>query len=168
MIGNGWYVVQAHHRKEEFVRERIEELGREVFLPLVKERRPGRRRFRTGPLFPGYLFARLSENEGDFPRVRWAPGVRRLLGDGSRPQPLGDEVVDCIRAQSDGDGRVRFGRRLRRGARVRIVDGPLAGLFGVLEKSAHTPEQRVSVLLELFHRPTRVEVPAEVVWGQES
>ncbi len=48
---------------------------------------------------------------------------------------------------------------------MRIVDGPLAGLIGILERPAVEPAERVSVLLELFNRPTRVEVAADAIWG---
>jgi len=48
-----WYVIQANPRKEAFVRDRIEDLGREAFLPLIAERRRGRRRATVGPFFPG-------------------------------------------------------------------------------------------------------------------
>lgn len=165
MQGFGWYVVQAHPRKEPFVRDRIHDLGREAFLPMLRERSPGRRRSRLVPLFPGYLFAKLSESDGDLPHVRWAPGVRRLLGDCDQPRPVEDELIECIRARTDRNGRVKLGRRLRPGSRVRIVDGPLAGLIGILERPAVEPAERVSVLLELFNRPTRVEVAAGAIWG---
>jgi transcription antitermination factor NusG len=161
-----WYVVQAQPRKEPFVCERIGDLGRETFLPLIHQRVAGRRRSRLVPLFPSYVFARLSAGEGDLPRVRWAHGVRRLLGEGEVPRPVDDALIDCIRARADRAGRVKLGRRLRPGARVRIVGGPLAGLIGVLERPLHSPERRVSVLLEVFQRMTRVEVPAHAVWGE--
>ncbi len=162
----GWYVIQTHPCKERFVRERIEDLGRDVFLPLAVERQRGRRRSSVGPLFPGYLFARLSEADGDLPRARWTHGVRRLLGDGGRPRPVCDAVVELLRARADRGGRVKLGLGLRRGDRVRIVDGPLAGLIGVLEQPVASPEQRVCVLLSLFHRLTRVEVDVNAVRAQ--
>ena len=165
MNGFQWYIVQSHPRKEGFVRERIQDLDREVFLPLVAERRPGRRRVTVGPLFPSYLFAKLSGERGDLARVRWMHGVRRFLGDGEGPRPVEDTVVKTIRARADHTGRVKLGLGLRRGDRVRIVDGPLAGLVGVLQRAASSPEQRVCVLLELFHRTTRVELPANAVGG---
>lgn len=161
-----WYVVQSNVRKESFVRDRIEELGREAFLPLLSERRRGRRRATTGPFFPGYLFARLSECDGDLARVRWLHGVRRVLGDGDRPRPVHDGIVDTIRIRADATGRVRFGGRLRRGDRVKILDGPFAGLIGVLERPPHGPEQRILVLLELFQRVTRVQLGVDEVHGQ--
>ena len=165
MNGLGWYVVQSQPRKEALVRDRIEDLGREVFLPMLRERRRGRRRTTTGPLFPGYLFARLSEPHGDLPLVRWAHGVQRLLGDGERPIPVGDAVIELIRSRTGSTGDPNMNSRLRRGDRVRILQGPLAGLIGVLERPAASREERVCVLLSLFQRMTRVEIQARDVWG---
>lgn len=160
-----WYVVQSHPRKESLVRGRIADLGREVFLPTVAERHRGKRRSAIGPLFPGYLFARLSRMEGDLARVRWTHGVRKVLGDGEGPQPVDDALVETIRARADRTGRVRLGIGLRRGDRVRILDGPLAGLVGILERPASTPVERVCVLLDVFQRTTRVELPVAAVCG---
>jgi transcription elongation factor/antiterminator RfaH len=165
MNGLGWYVVQSQPRKETLVRDRLEEMGREVFLPMLRERRQGRRRTTTGPLFPGYLFARLSETHGDLPVVRWTHGVRRVLGDGERPTPVGDGVIELIRSRTGSSGSWKTDARLRRGDRVRILQGPLAGLIGVLERPAASAEERVTVLLSLFQRWTRVEIQARAVWG---
>ncbi len=163
MSGFAWYVVESHPSREDFVRDRMEELGRDVFLPLVSERKPGRRTSTLGPLFPGYLFASLSETEGDLPRVRWMHGVRRILGNGERPAPVENEVVETIRARADRKGKVNLGIGLRRGDRVRILEGPLAGLIGVIAHPATRPEHRVWVLLELFKRATRVELRTSAV-----
>jgi len=165
MSGLGWYVVQSHARKESFVRERVEDLGREAFLPLVAERKSGR----FGPLFPCYLFARLSEKDGDLPRVRWMHGVRKVLGSDRWQRPVEEAVVQSIRSRADRAGVVRLGTRadprLRRGSRVRIVEGPLEGLIAMLERPMLSPEERVCVLLELFHRPVKVEVPGRAIAG---
>jgi transcriptional antiterminator RfaH len=158
-----WYVIQSHPRKEPLVRRRIAELGREVFLPTITERRNGQRKATTGPLFPGYLFARLSPDEGDLIRIRWTHGVRRVLGDAAGARPVEDAVVEAIRSRADSTGRVRLGTGLRRGAQVRILVGPLAGLVGILERPAATALERVCVLLAVFQRPTRVELPAQAI-----
>jgi len=158
-----WYVIQSNPRRETFVRERIEDLGCEVFLPLMAERRPGRCRATVGPLFPSYLFARLSAT--DLPRIRWTPGVRQVLGNGQRPLPVEDAAVDLIRSRADCTGKVKLGLGLRRGDRVKILDGPFAGLTGMLERPAMSPGQRVNVLLEVFHRLTRVEMRAHAIAG---
>ncbi len=165
MSGFAWYVVESHPFREDFVRDRMRDLGRDVFLPLVSERKPGRRSSTLGPLFPGYLFACLSETEGDLPRVRWMHGVRRILGHGERPAPVEDEVVETIRARADRKGKVNLGVSLRRGDRMRVLQGPLAGLIGVITHPATRPEHRVWVLLELFKRATRVQLSTSAVGG---
>lgn len=166
MSDRGWYVIQSNPRKEAFVRDRLSELGREVFLPMVSERRRGAKRATLSPFFPGYLFARLSGNAGDLGQVRWLHGVRRVLGDGVAPRPVENLVVEAIRLRADPTGRVRFGKSLRAGSKVQILDGPFCGLTGILERSSHGPEERVSVLLELFRRTTRVQLRAEEVRAQ--
>lgn len=158
----GWYVVQALPRKEGFVKDRIEDLGCEVFLPLLAERRPGWRRACVGPLFPGYLFARLSE--GDVARVRWMHGVNSILGE-DRPRAIADHVVQKIRSQADLQGRVCLGLGSKRGERVRILNGPLAGLIGLMERPASSPEERVSVLVELFQRVVLTNLRADEIAG---
>jgi transcriptional antiterminator RfaH len=160
-----WYVIQSHPRKEPLVGTRLRELGREVFLPTVSERRPGTRRSSIGPLFPGYLFARLARKEGDLATVRWTHGVRRLLGDGEGPQPVAERLIETIRARSDRTGRVRLGADLKRGDRVRVLDGPLTGLVGILERPAVSPVERVCVLLDVFRRLTQVDLPASAICG---
>ena len=158
-----WFVIHAQPRREAFVRDRIGDLGREAFLPLIAERRPGWRKRRSSPLFPGYLFARLSETNGDLARVRWTQGVHRVLGDSARARPVPDEVVATIRSTADRQGKVRFGRGLKRGERVRILDGPLTGLIGFLERPAARPEERVWILVELFRRVTKVDVRSDEI-----
>lgn len=145
------------------MRGRIGTLVRDVFLPTVAERRGRARRATLGPLFPGYLFARLSVEEGDLPRIRWTPGVKKVLGDAGGPSPIDDRIVEAIRMRADRTGRVRLGLGLRKGDRVRILDGPLAGLVGVLERPAVSAIERVCVLLAVFQRPTRVELPAQAI-----
>jgi transcription antitermination factor NusG len=168
MNDHGWFVVQSHPRKERFVRDRIADLGIETFLPLIRERGPGQVSGRTGPFFPSYLFAKLSHGSGDLPRVRWTPGVKRVLGDGERPRPLPEEVVSTIRMRADRYGHVKPGAELKRGDRVRILDGPLAGLVGVLDRPATRPEDRVSVLVDLFQRITRVDLRVDEIRGAGS
>ncbi len=160
-----WYVVQSQPRREGFVRDRIEDLGREVFLPLMAERVPGRRRDVLGPMFPSYLFARLSEDDGDIPKVRWSQGVLRILGEGGSARPVDDRVVDTLRVRADRRGRVRLGDDLRKGQRVRVLSGPLAGLVGIVDQPGVTPGDRVRILLEIFRRTTPVMLAASAVRG---
>lgn len=158
MTAFDWYVIQCHPHREAFVRERIRDLGRDVFLPLLSERRSKARERVLVPMFRGYLFALLCKADGDIPRVRWTHAVRRILGDVGGPRPIDAAVVETLRNRADRAGRVRTMDRFHAGERVRVVDGPLAGLIGIVEWSGSTPSERVCVLLDIFQRTTRVEL----------
>ncbi|NIM96542.1 MAG: transcription/translation regulatory transformer protein RfaH, partial [candidate division Zixibacteria bacterium] len=48
------------------------------------------------PLFPGYVFARF-DVPNHYPIVRYARGVRKILGNREGPVPVGPEIIDEIR-----------------------------------------------------------------------
>ena len=50
---------------------------------------------------------------------------------------------------------------MKTGENVRVFDGPLAGVSGVVQEE--TGEHRVLILMELLGRPTAVEVDALIL-----
>jgi transcription antitermination factor NusG len=119
-------------------------------------------------MFPGYVLVRAAP--AHFHRIARIPGVHGLVSFGGEPASLDDAVVDFLRARAGTDGVVECDP-LPPGAEVRIIDGPLAGLVAVLAPHATrgrvawgprpaTARERVSVLLDLLRRRTRVELPA--------
>lgn len=154
-----WYAVEAKPHKTPLVIANLEHQGISHYQPRLEV--PARRRARVVPLFPGYLFARL-ESVRDSVRVRYTPGVRRLVGGGDRPMPISDEVVDFIRAREGEDGVIHpsglFDFEPNQRARVR--GGALDGLE-VLFQNYLPDGQRVEVLLELLGRQVRTVVPAD-------
>jgi transcriptional antiterminator RfaH len=92
--------------------------------------------------------------------LRSTRGVRQLVRFGTHVPRLPDAVVAHLRSV---DGLELGARRdtLKAGERVRVLDGPFAGLEGVLQQS--DGERRACVLLECMHRLVRVTVGAEVL-----
>lgn len=133
--------------------------GVEPYTPRTEiiRRRWGRRVTMIEPLFPNYLFLRMSVSPSVWDAVRWTPGVRRLLGDGERPLQVHDDVIEAIRARSGELGFVRVGSRLRCGQHVRVLEGPLAGLEGIFERQT-SRTGRVRVLMQVLGHSTPVEV----------
>ncbi len=82
--------------------------------------------------------------------MRWTPGVRRLLGVGDSPVPVDEQMIGTIRSRLSLEGVVRVGVPFARGDRVRIVEGPMAGLCGILERPT-SRANRVRILLEILH-----------------
>jgi transcriptional antiterminator RfaH len=156
-----WYVVHTKVRKEQYAEWQLSRRGVVTFLPWIM--RPSRVTLDdvVQPLFPGYLFARVNLAM-QYWDVVWAPGVHRLVGFGDSPSYLDDGVVDFLRQRAGHDGVVRMFPVFREGDRVRIKQGPLAGLVGIIEKPC-SGRGRVRVLMELLRRQTRVEVPERLL-----
>ncbi len=155
-----WYAVQTKPRQEErvlyWIRRRA---ALPVFLPKVEHlrRRGARRLLHVEPLFPSYVFVRMVLEPRTWQAVKWAPGVRRILGADDVPTPVPSEAMRLLLERCGDAGTVRWAPAFRQGETVRVVHGPFEGLIGILERPA-TRSHRVRVLLQLLGCPTPVEL----------
>lgn len=164
-----WYAVQTKPRCEDQV---VDWLGRRctdlsVFLPKLEALRRwrGRKVRYVEPLFPSYLFVRMALEPAQWHAVKWTPGVKQIVGLGEVPVAVPDEAIAVLQARCDQDGCVPWVTGFHPGQPVRITHGPLAGLVGILDRTA-SHEERVRVLLNLLRTVAAVEV--EVVDLEEA
>lgn len=160
LVSGHWYVVQTKPRSEDQVVLWLQRRSRvPLFLPKMESIRRWRRQSvrRVEPLFPSYLFVRMSIESDQWNAVRWAPGVKRIVGSGDMPVPVPDEAVELIKARCQDGGVMPWKPQIRPGSQVRIVHGPFAGLVGVLDRQASRAE-RVCVLLNLLRTAATVEI----------
>ncbi len=56
----GWFLVHTKPHSEKLAETHLQQLGVEIFCPLIKQEKIIRRKRRSviSPLFPGYLFAK--------------------------------------------------------------------------------------------------------------
>ena len=153
-----WFALYTCANQERRVAAQLEARGIEHFLPLYRSRRSwkDRRVFLDLPLFPGYVFARF-----EFPgrvRVLQARGVVRLVGSSGQPCPLPERDIEALRAGVIGALRFEPHPYLTAGARVRILQGPLAGMNGILVRARNSC--RVVLSVDLIARSVAVEVDA--------
>ena len=155
---NFWYVVQTKLKKEKEAETYLSTKGVEIFNPLIEAftLRNGRMNKELKPFFPGYLFAKF-DLEQNYPLVRWARGVRKVLGSGKIPTSVSEEVVEIIKARADTRGIVRVKHRLEPNDVVRIKTGPLKNLLGIFERWLSDSE-RVRILLNLIGYQPAVEI----------
>ncbi len=154
-----WYVIQTKPKKEEDVTSYLSMKGLEIFSPLMEDFV-----IRNGvicrifkPLFPSYIFGKF-ELEKDYSLVRWARGVKKVLGAaGSYPTPIAEEVVEIIRRRADAQGIVRRSSHFQADDPVRIKSGPLKDLLGIFERWLSDGE-RVRILLNLIGYQPSVEL----------
>lgn len=133
-----WFALRVKSRTEKVVATIARNKGFEEFLPLYKCRRRWSDRFKSVemPLFPGYVFCRLNP-EFRLPLLT-IPGVMSFVGIGRAPMPIDDAEITAIQT-AVGAGLVAEPHPfLEVGQRVRLAEGPLAGLEGFSLKSANS------------------------------
>jgi transcriptional antiterminator NusG len=163
-----WYIIHAQTRKEMEVEAALQRQGLEIFLPrvTVPSRRLDRKITLRMPLFPGYLFINTRLDSTIFHKIIKARHVFRLLGNDT-PAPIPEAEVEAIRTIVSGDRPYFPWSFLEKGKRVRIIDGPLSGVEGIILERREE-KRRLVVNVELFHRSVAVELADEAVecWSQ--
>ncbi|NIO05658.1 MAG: hypothetical protein GTN74_13955, partial [Proteobacteria bacterium] len=145
-----WYVVQTKPKNERRALFHLGRAGIETLNPLMEtyaSRNKGSKKT-VEPLFPGYVFARFDVADR-YPIVRWARGVRKILGNRDGPVPVGPEIIDEIRKRIDDQGIARRPYDLKADDPVRIKAGPLMDLIGIFERWL-PKEGRIRILLRLL------------------
>jgi transcriptional antiterminator RfaH len=157
-----WYAIRSKPRSESTAQAQLERQGFRVYFPRVLQpaRVRGRWTERIEPLFPRYLFLQLDVGKQSLTPVRSTVGVTDIVRFGAEYATVPDEVVRELASRAEPEtGLHRLGKPLfERGARVQVSEGPFSGLEGVFECSKS--EERVSILLDVLGRQTRVRIPA--------
>ena len=151
-----WFAVRVKPQSERVVAIVARHKGFEEFLPLYKTRRRWSDRFKWVelPLFPGYLFCRLKE-ESRLP-ILTIPGVLHFVGVGKIPVPIDDGEIAAIQAGVQSGLMAEPWPFLDVGNRVRIEEGPLCGVEGILIEVRK--KQRIVVSVSLLQRSMAVEI----------
>lgn len=160
MVEPCWFAVQTKPRHESRVLHWLRERsGLSVFLPRVEETRKRRSRRVTivEPLFPSYLFVQMKFEPAPWDAVRWAPGVKRIVGAEEVPTPIPADAMALLIERCGAAGVMQWRPSFHAGEPVRVVGGPFAGLEGVLERPTCRGE-RVRVLLRMLGSTTPVEL----------
>ena len=160
-----WYAIYTQTSRERMARDQIRQLDIEAFLPsYTRLSRWGVRGDVVkveAPLFPGYMFARF-DAASDLGVVKRAGGVSQVIGPGSRPLRVGDEIVETLRRATQNSSLVSPVPYVpfREGERVTVARGPFAGLSGVVDRRTKS-RTRIVVSIEILQRACAVEVAAE-------
>ena len=155
---NLWYVIQTKPKKEQEADSYLSTKGVEIFSPLIEtfSMRNGRVGKELKPLFPGYIFGNF-DLEQNYPLVRWAKGVKSVLGFGGYPTSISEEVVEIIKERTDTNGIVRIKQNFKPNDVVRIKTGSLKDLLGIFERWV-SDNERVRILLNMIGYQPAVEI----------
>lgn len=155
-----WYALYTKPNAEAQVARALMTRGLHIFLPLLPAR-PGQR---DRALFPAYVFVRCDLSQMGIDKLRWVPGLRRILSFGGQPAVVPDEAIQVIeeglREIEAAGGLPRH--RFKPGDAVVIDSGPLAGLRGIFQGPVG-PAERVRILVRFLGETNRVQVPVEAL-----
>jgi transcription antitermination factor NusG len=151
-----WYALQVRSRWESSTATLLSGRGYQTFLPTFKteKRWRGRSRKVDAPLFPGYVFCQFDALKR-LP-VLVTPGVLTVVGRGRIPVPVEDSEIDAIQRVVSSGLRAEPWSYLEVGQRVRIQDGALCGLEGILV--SFKGSRRIVLSVSLLCRSVSLEI----------
>lgn len=155
-----WYVVRVKANAERRVAQSLANRGIDVFLPMQsKAPKHKRRRSRPDavPLFAGYVFGcfgRLLTS-----RVLTCPGVVHIISRGGIPEAVDPDEIFALRTLARAARSVEALPAFTPGQKVKICEGPLADVEGVIVRD--NGRNRLIVSITLLARSVIAEVERE-------
>jgi transcription antitermination factor NusG len=150
-----WYALFVKSNQEKKVAQHLSSREIDHFLPAYESvrQRKDRKVKLLSPLFPGYVFVRLSL--ADRLKILLVPNVVNLVGTSKAPSAISDQEIDSIR-RGVAHGKAEPYPYLKTGDPVVIKHGALAGLEGILIRVENGT--RVLIRLNSICRAFGVEV----------
>ena len=159
-----WYAIHVRSRHEFSVAERLAKLGIDAFLPIVERlsRWKDRKKLIAFPLFPGYLFVNISNDNIMKLSVLKTPGVVRFIGvTPGEPEPIPAEQILTLKKLVESKEALDPYPYLKEGNKVKIKSGPLAGVDGILVERKGMHHLVISV--DILRQGVSVQVEASSV-----
>jgi transcription antitermination factor NusG len=153
---SNWYAAYTRANHEHRVSSGLTERGVEHFLPQYKSLRKWKDRqiLLSRPLFPGYVFVHLALQNRL--QVLQVPGVASLVGFAGKPAVVPEDEFARIRELLNRTPGAAPHPFLRVGRRARVLDGPFAGLEGIIVRRNN--RKRLVISLEMIERSVAVEL----------
>ena len=151
-----WYAAYVKHQHESKVADLLQRKGVEVLHPQQKvvRRWKDRRKTLLLPLFPSYVF--LHSDLQDKVQILNTPGIFFLVESQGRACPIPAGEIDAIRRLVVSGVPAQPHACLASGEGVRIVNGPLTGVTGILTRFKN--KYRVVLTVELLQKAVSIEV----------
>ena len=151
-LNTQWIAVMTKARQEHRAATNLQDQGFNVYLPTTPRRDQFGEALGLVPLFPGYCFCAVHTEQSISP-IRSTPGVLSVVRFGQAVTYIDAIVINRIKKaeayliENPTEGSIQAGDK------VRIVDGPLAGLEGL---ASNTGQERIEVLIEMMGQHQRL------------
>jgi transcription antitermination factor NusG len=153
-----WFAIQTIAKHEKRVTKQLQEKDVDTFLPLLPEiRRWSDRQTKVEvPLFSCYTFVRIMPTPENRLPVLTTQGVLGFVGNKREGTPIPDREIENLKTAIKDQGTCAHHPFITAGTRVRIRDGALAGVEGILVSQAKNRSLVVSV--ELLQRSLSISI----------
>jgi transcription antitermination factor NusG len=159
-----WFALVVRSRWEKTAASSLTSKGYDSLLPVFKERRRWSDRWKDLelPLFPGYVFCRFDPCHR-LP-VLTTPGVLSVVGIGKALCPVDTEEIAAIQLLARSGCSARPWPFLEIGQFVRVSQGPLCGLTGIVLQVKS--ETKLILSISLLRRSVAAEVDRSWITSQ--
>lgn len=164
-----WYVMQVRTGTEERIRlqcERVIEKAvlERCFIPHYqqKKRFQGKWHIQEKILFPGYVFLIARNVELVREKLQKVIGLTKLIGTGDEIIPLTDQETALLLRMGGEEQVVEMSVGVIEKDKVKIQEGPLVGMEGLIKKIDRHKRQAV-LETEMFGRKVEMKVGVEIV-----
>ena len=155
-----WHVLWTRSHCEQLVHDQLVAKGFHILLPRTNlwSKQRGVQRLAPVPMFPGYLFLHHAMDKESYVEVRKARGLVEILGGRwDRLAAVPEREVTAIEKVDRARLPALPHPYLRQGHRVRITDGPLVDVEGLLIRF-NANKGVVLLSVNLLQRSVAVEV----------
>ena len=151
-----WIAVYTKSRHEKVVIEELEKKNIEAYCPILKERRQwsDRKRWVEFPLFRSYVFAKIELKNSLY--ILETMGVHHIIKFQGNISIIPDEIIQNIKSMIDGNFTVEQVEYFVKGDEVKVVDGPLKGMEGIVVKIKN--ENKLVLKVAAIHQAIAVQI----------
>ncbi len=107
---------------------------------------------KTIPFFPRYIFVNVDYDLIIDPKIKWMPGVVKVVSFDSQPAIVSDEIIYQLQKRID-ENEIKKNKKIskfKKGDPITIVEGPFAGYSGIFDLNLSGGE-RVKILIKLIN-----------------
>ncbi len=145
---NHWLLIYIKPQQEKVALDNFIRQNYQCYLPLINKEKilQGKKILSKEPMFPRYLFVRLSNNgQQNWSPIRSSKGVSHLVNFGGLAASLDDETMDNLQQKIDKALLVKI---FSMGDKVEILKGPFKGMEAIF--NTYKGEERAMLFLNFM------------------
>ena len=145
---NKWHLIYTKPQQEKVALDNLTCQNYQCYLPLINKEKisQGKKILSKEPMFPRYLFVRLShDGQQNWSAIRSSKGVSYLVNFGGLAASLDDETMDNLQQKIDKAIVVKV---FSVGEKVEILKGPFKGMEAIF--NTYKGEERAMLFLNFM------------------